>query len=47
MVNIFSANLMNMINERDMHPIHSIFAITINKRESEFQPKSFWNEDGK
>ena len=31
----FAENLMNVINERD---IHSIFAITTNERESEFEP---------
>ena len=34
----FAANLMHMINERDIRPIHLIFAITTNERESEFEP---------
>ena len=33
----FVANLINMINERDIHPIHLIFVITTNERESEFE----------
>ena len=34
----FAANLINIINERDIHPIHLIFSITTNERESEFDP---------
>ena len=33
----FAANLMGMINEGDSHPVHLIFAITTNERESEFE----------
>ena len=32
---IFATNLMNMINEGDIHPIHSVFSITTNERESD------------
>ena len=34
----FSANLINMINEREIRNIHLIFVITTNERESEFEP---------
>ena len=34
----FSANRINMINEREIHHIHLIFVITTNERECEFEP---------